>query len=221
MRGFKTIEEFTLTECEEFLKRNDISEEDRQRAEKRRDVLIANQETVSSPDVSMENMMDKFPEYKFIPSALAPLQRKDPAKYYYRNAWPLLLCWIIPGVLFFVISSQVKKKGQVLTDIADYISTSRTGVKWNYAIFARNRKFGLVNGINQIIIPAEYDKLWWASRQGFLFAEKEGKCLLFDRLGNKLTKEYDSLSWSDRKNILVAEKGGVKILVDVYGNELN
>lgn len=32
MLGFKIIEEFTLAECEEFLKRTDISDEERQRA---------------------------------------------------------------------------------------------------------------------------------------------------------------------------------------------
>ena len=40
MLGFKTIEEFTLEECIAFLERTDISEEDRQSAEARKQYLL-------------------------------------------------------------------------------------------------------------------------------------------------------------------------------------
>ncbi len=182
--------------------------------------MIAKQETVAGQGAPLENMMDKFPEYKFVPSALMPLKRNDPAKYYYRIAWPLLLVYILPGVAYFAASSYARKKGHILTDIADYISTEKAGVGGGFAIFVKNRKFGLVNIYNQIIIPAEYDKLSWTSK-GLLFAERNGKHLLLDSTGSKRTKEYDKLTWSDKKDILVAEKEGIQILVDIFGNELN
>lgn len=199
MLGYKTIEdieEFTLAECEAFLKRNDISEEDRQRAEKRRDFLIAPPKPSvhhDTPNIPVENIMDRFSEYKFVPSSLAPMQRKDPARHLRISAWFGLIAYIVPGIICFVFSSQAKKKGNVLTDIADYISTSKTGVKkgygifiGNYAIFAKNNKMGMVNGINQIIIPAEYDKLSWSEHKDVLRAELDGRSFLIDIHGNVL-----------------------------------
>ena len=65
MKGFKTIEEFTLTECEEFLKRNDISEEDRQRAEKQKKKLLQ-----PEPEQPQKSILEEFPEYEFMPTSL-------------------------------------------------------------------------------------------------------------------------------------------------------
>ena len=74
MHGFKTIEEFTLEECEAFLKRNDISGEDRQRVEERMKWLLDHpSETPRQPEPPQpepperpKTIAEQFPEYRFV-----------------------------------------------------------------------------------------------------------------------------------------------------------
>ena len=60
MHGFKTIEEFTLEECEAFLKRNDISGEDRRQVECRKRQLLATEKT-SKPNFPKFDSMTEIP----------------------------------------------------------------------------------------------------------------------------------------------------------------
>lgn len=68
MIGFKPIEDFTLKECEDFLRRDDISAEERQRAETRRDELKKSAQEAA--EANRKTIMDEFPEYSFKPVTL-------------------------------------------------------------------------------------------------------------------------------------------------------
>lgn len=64
MLGFKTIEQFTPAECDEFLKRTDIGDADRRRAEERRNFLL------HQPQPAQKTILELFPEYGFMPTSV-------------------------------------------------------------------------------------------------------------------------------------------------------
>lgn len=72
MLGIKTIEEFTLEECEAFLKREDISKDERQGAEKRKNWLLSHMPPPPppQPEPRKKTIMEEFPEYDFRPTSL-------------------------------------------------------------------------------------------------------------------------------------------------------
>lgn len=89
MIGFKIIEEFTLEDCESFLNRKDISQEERQQAERRRNYLQYLQdrnaedlyddvvpESGSRPVSRPKTIMEEFPEYGFVPTTILGGKKK-------------------------------------------------------------------------------------------------------------------------------------------------
>lgn len=188
MLGFKTIEQMTLNECEEYLNRTDISEEERNRAEQRMSELISITATtheesfsVSSP-VYKESIVEKFPEYGFTPVSLIPGASKHPA--IQLKIGLCLLPIVFVSIPFIVMGVYAKKHGNALIDVADYIATEK--ICGFCRFFIKNKKFGVLGQCNSIIIPAEYDKLsWWKGNQ-ILEAVKDGRRFLIDIKGNEL-----------------------------------
>ena len=256
MIGFKTIEEFTLAECDAYLVRTDISEADRQHALNQRNYLIGQMPptpktpTIPQTPPQSKTIIEMFPEYGFKPTSLLPgpaTKGKSYARvpiligyflllaglvcfglmtYYYseESKYELVgglgffLTWV--GVMFLLVAYSYRRKTLVKA-IADYVSTTGKGVNNGRPIFVKGRMFGVLKyRYSKVIVPAEYDKLTWATGK-FLFGEINGKTLLVDTKGNRCTKPYDRLSWSEHEGVLWAEQGGRRFLIDVYDNELS
>lgn len=124
------------------------------------------------------------------------------------------------GVIVLLIAYSCRRQTPIKA-VADYVSTTGKGVNKGRPIFVKSRMFGVLkHGSSQVIVPAEYDKLTWATGK-FLFGEINGKTLLVDTKGNRCTKPYDRLTWSEHEGVLRAEQGGRRFLIDVYDNELS
>ena len=180
----------TLNECEEYLNRTDISEEERYRVEQRMSELISITATtheesfsVSSPDYK-ESIVEKFPEYGFTPVSLIYGASRHPAKLLKIGLWLLPIVYVsIPLIL---MGAYAKKHGNALIDVADYIATKKRGRCGGCRFFIKNKKFGVLGYCNSIVIPAEYDKLlWWKGHQ-ILEAVKDDRRFLIDIKGNEL-----------------------------------
>jgi len=288
MIGFKTIEEFTLAECEAYLQRNDISEQDRQRAEKRKEELLR---LIS--EQPQKSILEEFPEYGFKPTSLMPgpatinnklkvlillgvivllaglvcsglavsyavkeAKYEKMADYYLEKSCdyakegeaqlekeaeqeaermddmtdrmadlegimgPIGGYVTFLGLCLFVTPLVFRKKLVPVQAVADYVSSSRKGKNKTMLIFVKDRRFGVLKEFNEVIVPAEYDKLTWQSKK-YLFGEIDGKVLLVDTKGNRCTKPYDHLSWSEHKEVLRAELDGRSFLIDIYDNVLS
>lgn len=162
MIGYKTIEEFTLKECDAYLKRTDISEEDRQRTAQRKAYLsslkpelVSELETnnESETNVPQKTIMELFPKYKFMPTSL--------------------------------------RKYRGYAHLADYVCTNIVENTFQYVVFVKDRKFGICNYPKlflkaKVMVPPIYDKLSWKKRNKILYAIKDGKEWLIDVYGNKL-----------------------------------
>lgn len=130
---------------------------------------------------------------------------------------PLLYC----GLICFALGCKYHKKYMPVKAVADYLSFSGKGKSKGMAIFVKDRKFGVLKtGFNEVVVPAEYDRLTWQSTK-HLFGEVDGKILLVDAKGKQCTQPYDKLTWSSHKGVLLAELDGKDFLVDIYGNVLN
>jgi hypothetical protein len=81
MIGFKTIEEFNLAECEDYLARTDISSGERQRAEKRKAYLISLKDEDEPHVTSSKSIIKEFPEYNFIPTPVLRGPKEKKSKY--------------------------------------------------------------------------------------------------------------------------------------------
>lgn len=95
----------------------------------------------------------------------------------------IIIC--ILGLVFIITAIINENKCNVLTDVADYISTKHSG---KFYFFVKNHKFGVLkNNYNIIQIPAVYDKLSWKEKGQILVAEKNGETFLIDIYGNRLS----------------------------------
>ena len=245
MHGFKTIEEFTLEECEAFLKRNDISSEDRRRVKERMGWLLAHPwETPGQPKAPQrqKTIAEEFPEYRFV--LTSTLKEK---KYgLFLNGRFYIILGVLLEVLFsfiilvefdgeidellpilffismvclsvYAIVEFIKKKFSPIKTVADYISENSMGRRGKRTIFVKSRKFGVLHSIfHRVIIGAQYDQLSWLN-DDVLLGRVNGKYLLIDKDGKTLTPKYDHITKNDEAT-LEAVDGEKRFLIDFYGN---
>lgn len=204
MLGFKTIEEFTLEECIAFLERTDISEEDRQCAEKRKEYLM--HMPPPSPPPPEKTIIERFPEFEFTPSSVLGGNRSRTKLYFFAitvvglifsyfgivyfdfSDFTLILLTI--GLTFLVVGFLNLIKHKPLVDVADYVPKNRKiGIRGKHMIIVKDQKFGVIEkDYNSVEVPAQYDKLSWKSKResDILIAEKDGHSFLIDIHGNEL-----------------------------------
>ena len=206
MHGFKTIEEFTLEECEAFLKRNDISGEDRRQAECRKAQLLA-REKPPKPN-SPKNVMERFPDIKFV---------HNPK----RNFIPVWL-WVVfaaaflysfGGLLIAFLILYPKRRKQLIELFIEE-------TKGRFVLVSDLYKVGLYHKFTMtILVPIEYDSIE-RIHSNFFVVEKNGKKGLYKRKEIIIPVEYDKIQWNGTNNIFIVEKNGRQIFVDINGNEL-
>ena len=239
MHGFKTIEEFTLEECEAFLKRNDISDEDRRRVKERMEWLLAHPwETPGQPKAPQrqKTIAEEFPEYRFV--LTSTLKEKK----YGLFLWILVVLLSVLAILIFICNilyddylallsvipgtvacaigcniSSYKEKFSPIKTVADYISENSMGRRGKRTIFVKSRKFGVLHSIfHRVVIGAQYDQLSWLN-DDVLLGRENGKYLLIDKDGTPLTPQYDHITKNDEAT-LEAVDGEKRFLIDFYGN---
>ena len=211
MKGYKLIEEFTLAECEEYLKRKDISEEDRQRAERRKTQLI----TVTSNHPVQRTPMtviDRFPNIRFV---MNPKRHLIPGWFW----------WTLPIQLGVFIYSL----GAMLILFWAFYHFRRKTLKKRF-IEETDDKFKLISDLYKlglynkntlrILVPIEYDNIIKTGTKYFI-VEKKGKKGVYKRKKIIISVEYDKLEWNSTNNVFNAEKDGRQILFDINGRKLN
>ena len=200
MLGYKTIEEFTLEECETFLGRTDISEENRQCAQKRKEYLM--HMPPPPPPPPEKTIIERFPEFDF-----SPTERESVGKWFYFAEMVVGLILSCFGIVYFVSSDfsgiMIILGGPLLiggflnfikhkpiASVADYVPKNRKiGIRRKHMIIVKDKKFGVIEkDYNSVEVPAQYDKLSWKSKResDILIAEKDGHSFLIDIHGNEL-----------------------------------
>lgn len=211
MLGFKTIEEFDLQECEAFLKRVDVSEEERQRAERRKTQLI---KVASNHPVQRTPMtvIDRFPNTKFV---MNPKRGFIPGWFWW--TFPIQLCAIYSsaGLMFFFFWIVYHKRRKALKNC--FIEETDDKFKLVSDLY----KLGLYNkNTLRILVPIEYDNIVKTTLDYFM-VEKNGKKGVYKREKIIIPVEYDKLEWNSTNNVFNAEKNGRQILFDINGRKLN
>ena len=240
MHGFKTIEEFTLEECEAFLKRNDISDEDRRQVKERMEWLLSHPwETPGQPKAPQrqKTIAEEFPEYRFVLTSTLKEEKHGLFLWILFVILSVLTLWIficsllegddylarlsiIPflaaGVIGGCISSYKEKFSPIKT-VADYISENSMGRRGKRTIFVKSRKFGVLHSkFHKVVIWAQYDQLSWLN-DDVLLGRENGKYLLIDKDGTPLTPQYDHITKNDEAT-LEAVDGEKRFIIDFYGN---
>ncbi len=215
MLGYKTIEEFDLQECEAFLNRADVSEEDRQRAERRKTQLIVSKQKAARNNPVQRTPMtviDRFPNIKFV---------MNPKRHFI----PSWFWWTLPIQLMGTFCSM----GGLLVLLWAFYHFRHKQLK-NRFIEETDNKFKLVSDLYKlglynkntlrILVPIEYDNIVKTALD-FFVVEKNGKKGVYKRKKLLIPVEYDKLEWNSTNNVFNAEKDGRQILFDINGRKLN
>lgn len=115
-------------------------------------------------------------------SIMALFVEEDPTGIYFGGiSIPILVLFLILGVR--------KSPNYSLSKVADYIQKNPIFPmfqKFGFPIFVKKEKFGVLDGNTNIIIPAEYDKLSWKTKNKILIAEQNEETFLIDIKGNRV-----------------------------------
>ncbi len=157
-----------------------------------------------------KNIMDLYPEYKFIPTNLEKWELNGICAvcvilsgcfiyaalalivvFFYDNNIPLLvsaivfLCGLIPCFVVFK-KNHPSKNAPKLSEIADYVQKPRS-TKTKYYFYIKDGKFGVLDVSKyKVQIPAQYDKLEWREKGRYLNAIKDSENIIIDINGKIL-----------------------------------
>lgn len=221
MHGFKTIEEFTLEECEAFLKRNDISDEDRRRVEKRKDWLLAHpSETQLKPEPPQrpKTIAEEFPEYGFV---LANTLEGEALKRKSHGRKPITISWIVIAVeiVFVLLYSWSENSWGDIQNMEDLF----------WILSCIGLPFPVV-GLTGLIIAHTMRKKFNPDYISESNTGRRGKRMIFvknRKFGVSHTRsvkvvvpaQYDKLSWLN-DDVLLGRENGKYLLIDKDGTPL-
>lgn len=225
MLGFKTIEEFTLVECDDFLQREDISDDARQRAIRRKNELIVCED--SEPPVDKpQTVMERFPDIRFVYNrkvvpnylivgflwlvVILEIIIMNLYEYGTLNVPILCLC----GLLLVVMVKIYYKRHMQLKNL--FIEETKN----RFILVSDLYKVGLCyKNTLRILVPIEYDSVV-KNGSDYFVVEKDGKKGVYKRKKIIIPIEYNDIQWNSNNNVFYAEKNGRQIIIDINGNEV-
>lgn len=103
----------------------------------------------------------------------------------------------------------INKKGEILTDFA-YEGFPKYPVNGFINIYDyRNKKYGSINTLGEIVIPFKYEYLKTFSKFGIAEFKENGKWGLIDKNNNVIIQaKYDDISYSDTYDLIAAKRDG-------------
>lgn len=207
MLGFKTIEEFTLTECDVFIQRADIGESERQRAICRKNQLIACKKPEQHIDMP-QTVIERIPNIKFV---LNPNQSFIPLWFWITlpiQAYLLCIPLIVSGIL-------IHKRRKIVKNC--FIEET----KYRLKLISDLYKIGIYNkNTMTIVLPIDYDNIIRIDTDCFL-VEKNEKFGAFKKNRIVVPVKYDKLQWNGNNNVFYGISKDKHIVIDINGNELN
>ena len=129
----------------------------------------------------------------------------------------------------YVLFTEIDKKGNTLYGMrtsentlvipAAYTSIKHLGKKFDYFVATdKNHKYGIINSLNKIVVPFEFDSYERLSDRSFVLKYSNGVQIFNAHLGNLYNDGYDSIDTSKPNYVLnkvtTATKGQKKYVID-------
>lgn len=129
----------------------------------------------------------------------------------------------------YVLFTEIDKKGNILYGMrtsentlvipAVYTSIKHLGKKFDYFVVTdKNHKYGIIDFLNKIVVPFEFDSYERLSDRSFLLKNSKGVQIFNAYLGNLYNDGYDSIDTTKPKYVLnkvtTAIKGQRKYVID-------
>ena len=129
----------------------------------------------------------------------------------------------------YVLFAEIDKKGNTLYGMrtsentlvipAVYTSIKHLGKKFDYFIATdKNHKYGIIDSLNKIVVPFEFDSYERLSDRSFVLKHSKGVQIFNAHLGNLYNDGYDSIDTSKPNYVLnkvtTATKGQKKYVID-------
>ena len=129
----------------------------------------------------------------------------------------------------YVLFTEIDKKGTTLYGMrtsentliipAVYTSIKHLGKKFDYFIASdKNHKYGIIDSLNKIVVPFEFDSYERLSDRSFVLKNSKGVQIFNAHLGNLYNDGYDSIDTSKPNYVLnkvtTAIKGQRKYVID-------
>ena len=129
----------------------------------------------------------------------------------------------------YVLFAEIDKKGNTLYGMrtsentlvipAVYTSIKHLGKKFDYFIATdKNHKYGIIDSLNKIVVPFEFDSYERLSDRSFVLKYSKGVQIFNAHLGNLYNDGYDSIDTSKPNYVLnkvtTATKGQKKYVID-------
>lgn len=129
----------------------------------------------------------------------------------------------------YVLFAEIDKKGNTLYGMrtsentlvipAVYTSIKHLGKKFDYFVATdKNHKYGIIDSLNKIVVPFEFDSYERLSDRSFVLKYSKGVQIFNAHLGNLYNDGYDSIDTSKPNYVLnkvtTATKGQKKYVID-------
>ena len=129
----------------------------------------------------------------------------------------------------YVLFTEIDKKGNTLYGMrtnentlvipAVYTSIKHLGKKFDYFVATdKNHKYGIIDSLNKIVVPFEFDSYERLSDRSFVLKYSKGVQIFNAHLGNLYNDGYDSIDTSKPNYVLnkvtTATKGQRKYVID-------
>ena len=129
----------------------------------------------------------------------------------------------------YVLFTEIDKKGNTLYGMrtsentliipAVYTSIKHLGKKFDYFVATdKNHKYGIIDSLNKIVVPFEFDSYERLSDRSFVLKNSKGVQIFNAHLGNLYNDGYDSIDTSKPNYVLnkvtTAIKGQRKYVID-------
>ena len=129
----------------------------------------------------------------------------------------------------YVLFAEIDKKGNTLYGMrtsentlvipAVYTSIKHLGKKFDYFVVTdKNHKYGIIDSLNKIVVPFEFDSYERLSDRSFVLKYSKGVQIFNAHLGNLYNDGYDSIDTSKPIYVLnkvtTATKGQKKYVID-------
>ena len=129
----------------------------------------------------------------------------------------------------YVLFTEIDKKGTTLYGMrtsentlvipAVYTSIKHLGKKFDYFVATdKNHKYGIIDSLNKIVVPFEFDSYERLSDRSFVFKNSKGVQIFNAHLGNLYNDGYDSIDTTKPNYVLnkvtTAIKGQRKYVID-------
>ena len=129
----------------------------------------------------------------------------------------------------YVLFTEIDKKGNTLYGMrtsenmlvipAVYTSIKHLGKKFDYFIATdKNHKYGIIDSLNKIVVPFEFDSYKRLSDRSFVLKNSKGVQIFNAHLGNLYNDGYDSIDTTKPNYVLnkvtTASKGQRKYVID-------